>query len=77
MLIYLYIYIYISRVYQTFTRSIFEGASNLSILCGDAVDIIRKYFPDGVLSNVFVNYPEPPQQIGGNETQSKHLLTEV
>lgn len=65
------------RVYQTFTRSIFEGASNLAVFGGDAIDIVGKYFPENIITHIFINYPEPPQQVGGNETQSKHLLSEV
>jgi tRNA G46 methylase TrmB len=45
-------------------------------LCGDALKILPNYIAENTLTHVFVNYPEPPQQLGGDDTQSKHLLTE-
>mmetsp|Transcript_16942 Transcript_16942/g.25562 ORF Transcript_16942/g.25562 Transcript_16942/m.25562 type:complete len:749 (+) Transcript_16942:52-2298(+) len=63
------------RVYQTLTRAVFEGASNLAVFCGDAGEILPMYVAEESLQNVFVNYPEPPQQLGGDQTQGKHILT--
>jgi hypothetical protein len=67
----------VCRVYQTFTRAIFEGASNLAVFGGDANEMLIQRIPPQSLHNVFVNYPEPPQQLGGENSQGKHLLTAV
>ena len=63
------------RVYQTFTRSIYTGLNNLLVLGGDAMDIIPNHIPSQSMDNIFVNHPEPPQQIGGFDSEGKHLLT--
>ena len=62
------------RVYQIFCRSIFENCSNLSIVAGDASHILPHHFLGDSIDYIFVNYPEPPQQIGGESSQSSHLL---
>ena len=65
------------RVYQTFTRAIYAGLNNLSVLGGDAMSIIPARIATESISHVFINHPEPPQQTGGRnfESQGKHLLT--
>lgn len=63
------------RVYQTFTRSIYSGLNNLLVLGGDAMDIIPNHMPSQSIDNIFINHPEPPQQIGGVDSEGKHLLT--
>lgn len=67
------------RAYQTFSKAVFAGIHNLCVLCGDAMTIIPTHMPSSVLDNVFVNHPEPPQQVAGKggSTQGNHLLDEV
>jgi hypothetical protein len=66
------------RAYQTFTKAVFANVRNLCVLCGDAMQVLPAHFPASVMTNLFVNHPEPPQQTGGRgESQSKHLLDEV
>jgi len=63
------------RAYQTFTKAIFAGATNLCVLCGDATRVLPRHMLAGSISQLFVNHPEPPQQTGGGGgSQSAHLL---
>lgn len=64
------------RVYQIFCRSVFENCRNIAIVGGDASKVLPDHFPRASIDYMFVNYPEPPQQVGGEiKTQSSHLLT--
>jgi len=67
------------RAYQTFSKAVFAGIHNLCVLCGDAMTIIPTHMPSSVLDHVFVNHPEPPQQVAGKggSSQGNHLLDEV
>lgn len=66
------------RVYETFTRAVFSGVSNLAVLGGNALELLPLRFAPCSLSHVFVNFPEPPQQTGHDfTTQSSHLLCNV
>ena len=52
--------------------------SNLCVLCGDAMQVIPRHIASDCVDYVFVNHPEPPQQTGAtDESQSRHLLSEV
>jgi tRNA G46 methylase TrmB len=51
-----------ARVYQTFTRAIFEGANNLCVMGGDASQVLWSHVAPGQVSHLFINHPEPPQQ---------------
>lgn len=65
------------RAYQTLTRAVFNGVpDNLSMLCGDAMYVLPYHVADESCDEMFVNYPEPAQQTGGEESQGKHLLTD-
>ena len=50
------------RVYGTFYRSICAQTSNLCVIGGDAVDVVKRRIKSNCLSNIFINHPEPPQQ---------------
>ena len=65
------------RVYGTFYRSICAQTSNLCVIGGDAVDVVKRRIKSNCLSNIFINHPEPPQQNNkeGSTSQGKHLLT--
>ncbi len=65
------------RVYQSFTRAVFEQSDNLGLLGGDAAQILGRHAPPASVHAVFVNFPEPAQQSGGLESQGKHILTQV
>lgn len=55
----------------------FGGTPNLCILGGDASAIIPKHFPKDKVSEIHINYPEPPERTGGiKDSQGKHLLTQ-
>lgn len=64
------------RVYQTFLRAICSGASNISVMGGDALNILPTRIAPSSVHNVFVNHPEPPQQQGGLDSQGKHMLND-
>ena len=44
---------------------------------GDATRILPERIQTGSIDFLFINHPEPPQQIGGFESQGKHMLTLV
>lgn len=55
-------------------------ANNLAILGGDAVQIVNQRIPRNSISEIFINYPQPPERVtgggkSGNKNQGKHLLT--
>lgn len=52
------------RVYSIFSRAVFSGASNFAAMGGDAAYVMRRYIAPGSVSNVFVNFPEPPHHSG-------------
>lgn len=64
------------RVFRTLTRALQQNVSNLSVLQGDAKEVLPSCFEDDLFDNVFINHPEPPQQSSaGLETQAQHLLS--
>lgn len=65
------------RVYQGFSRAVFQGLSNLAVMGGDALRILPNHIPPSSISAIFVNHPEPPQQTGGADAKSQgfHLLS--
>lgn len=62
------------RVYQTFVKMVFANVSNLAVMAGDAKRVLPRYFLPNTFSTLFVNHPEPPQQIGGIDSSAEHLL---
>jgi hypothetical protein len=52
------------RVYSIFSRAVCSGVSNLAAMGGDAAYVIRRYIASKSVSNVFVNFPEPPHHSG-------------
>ena len=67
------------RVYDTFLKAMYARLENVCIIGGDALKLIPLHVAEGSIDHVFVNYPEPPQQTGGQnyDSQSAHLLNEV
>ena len=67
------------RVYETFLKAIYARLENVCILGGDALTLLPRHFAAECIDRAFVNYPEPPQQTGGQkfESQGKHLLNQV
>ncbi|KDO18029.1 hypothetical protein SPRG_16584 [Saprolegnia parasitica CBS 223.65] len=64
------------RVYQIFTQAVFERVDNLCIVAGDASVAVPQHLTPGLVDFIFINFPEPPQQTGGDSSQAKHLLTQ-
>ena len=56
--------------------------SNLALICCDAFSFLRSHVAPRTLDGVFVNYPEPPQQRGGDiqlgdgASEGRHMLSE-
>lgn len=55
-------------------------ASNLAVLGGDAVQIVNQRIPRQSVSEIYINYPQPPERVTGSgktghKNQGKHLLT--
>ncbi|OQR82167.1 hypothetical protein THRCLA_11094 [Thraustotheca clavata] len=63
------------RTYQIFTQAVFEQVDNLCIIGGDATKVIPNHLTAELVDFMFINFPEPPQQTGGDSSQAKHLLT--
>ena len=65
------------RVYSIFSRAVCEGTSNFAAMGGDAAHVMRRYIKPGSVSNVFVNFPEPPHHSGdASADNSLALLNE-
>jgi Putative methyltransferase len=67
------------RVHQTYTKSILQHVNNMFIIGGDARIVVKKRFDDDCINYIFINHPEPPQQIGCSRatSQARHLLDMV
>ena len=52
------------RVYSIFSRAVLSGTSNFAAMGGDAAYVMRRNVAPRSLSNVFVNFPEPPHHSG-------------
>lgn len=64
------------RAYQTLFKLIISGVENMTVLAGDAMNVLPNHWKDATVSHVFVNHPEPPQQTSTKlASQGKHLLT--
>jgi hypothetical protein len=50
---------------------------NLTIIGGDAMQVVRQRIPRESISAIFFNYPQPPERVtgGSKENQGAHLLT--
>lgn len=64
------------RVHQTYTRMAFEGAHNLCVLGGDAKGVLSRHIGRGSVSQVLVNFPEPPVWSGGGGESATHMLSD-
>ena len=60
------------RVYSIFSRAVCEGTSNFAAMGGDAAYVFRRHIKESSVSNVFVNFPEPPHHSG--DTQADNSL---
>ena len=66
------------RVYQTLSNAVFQDVTNMSMICGDAVNVVNNLLIANSIDTIFINHPEPPQQTGNHqnpESQGQHLLT--
>lgn len=70
-----------SRVYEVFTRIVYEGAHNMCVVGGDAIEVLRHNVAPRSITHFFVNHPEPPKQVGNmsyedavEELEGRHLL---
>eukprot|EP00928_Gymnodinium_smaydae_P048011 TRINITY_DN3205_c0_g1_i1.p1 TRINITY_DN3205_c0_g1~~TRINITY_DN3205_c0_g1_i1.p1 ORF type:complete len:560 (+),score=162.63 TRINITY_DN3205_c0_g1_i1:1477-3156(+) len=67
------------RVHSIFSKMAFARVDNLGLLAGDAAWILQARVPRNSLSNVCVNFPEPPQTTRAascDDAESQlHLLT--
>jgi tRNA G46 methylase TrmB len=55
------------RVYQTWTKSVMHRAENVVVLGGLAHAVVRSLIPARSVSEVFVNYPDPPVWPGSKQ----------
>jgi tRNA G46 methylase TrmB len=56
-----------------------NNIDNLAVICGDAHQVIARQFPEGRISQAFINHPQPPDRTDrgkhGQSSDGKHLLT--
>jgi len=50
----------VDRVFSTWSKAQMLQVSNLLLLCGLAEEMMKKCIPDSSLSEIYVNYPDPP-----------------
>ena len=62
------------RVYKIFSRAVLSGTRNFSAMGGDAAYVMRRYIAPGSVSNVFVNFPEPPHHSGDDAADNSLAL---
>eukprot|EP01062_Namystynia_karyoxenos_P023366 TRINITY_DN19021_c0_g1_i2.p1 TRINITY_DN19021_c0_g1~~TRINITY_DN19021_c0_g1_i2.p1 ORF type:complete len:1049 (+),score=312.68 TRINITY_DN19021_c0_g1_i2:96-3149(+) len=64
------------RVYRIFTRVVLDALSNVAIIGGDAAQVLAHRIADGSVTQICVNFPEPPYHTGSEDAESQfHLLT--
>jgi len=64
------------RVYSIYSRMVYGSLSNLAVLGGDASSIVERNVKKETVSQVCINFPEPPHWSGNESAESKlHLLT--
>eukprot|EP00808_Paulinella_micropora_P014382 g59960.t1 len=63
------------RAYYTWAQALLAGVSNLCVLAGEALTVTRQHLKANAVQHVFINHPEPPQQVGGQASEARHLLT--
>jgi pentatricopeptide repeat protein len=64
-----------NRCYHIFTKMVFEQVGNLAVVGGDAAMVLSRHITPSSVSEVFVNFPEPPADDATQEGSDKHLLT--
>ena len=62
------------RVYNIFSRAVFAGTQNFAAMGGDAAYVMRRYIARESVSNVFVNFPEPPHHSGDDAADNSLAL---
>jgi len=65
------------RVYQTLVSMALQDARNLCVVSGDASVILGQHVSPESVSQVLINYPEPPLWSGGDGESKLHLLTDT
>eukprot|EP00939_MAST-03C_sp_MAST-3C-sp1_P002477 g2477.t1 len=70
-----------SRVYEVFTRMVYDKLRNLCVVGGDARRILDQHVIPKSVRHIFINHPEPPKQTGSasarevvSSTEGRHLL---
>ena len=62
------------RVYSIFSRAVCSGVSNFAAMGGDAAYVMRRNVAPESVSNVFVNFPEPPHHSGDSAADNSLAL---
>jgi hypothetical protein len=66
------------RAVSTLCRAFFSSCRNLAVLSGDASYIINNHLQTECVDQLFINYPEPPQQQNKLiDTHGRHLLDKM
>eukprot|EP01117_Protostelium_nocturnum_P011321 TRINITY_DN4106_c0_g1_i1.p1 TRINITY_DN4106_c0_g1~~TRINITY_DN4106_c0_g1_i1.p1 ORF type:complete len:536 (-),score=219.17 TRINITY_DN4106_c0_g1_i1:47-1654(-) len=60
------------RVFQIWSRALFQGVNNISIIGGEGHQVLRASVPDEVFDEIFVNYPDPPVWEGSKQKLIDH-----
>ncbi|EGC34806.1 hypothetical protein DICPUDRAFT_88144 [Dictyostelium purpureum] len=65
------------RIFQIWSKAILESIDNLYIVGGDAHKSLKEVIPDGVLDEVYINYPNPPVWKGADRLINELFLVEI
>ena len=60
---------------QTMTKMALRRVPNLACIAGDAIKVLSNHVPPASLTQVVINFPEPPLWSGGDGESKTHLLT--
>ena len=68
----------VDRGFNILARTLLEGVPNVSVIVGDAREIVSRRVAPRTVHAVCINHPEPPEWAGGSDdSDGSHLLDEA
>ena len=56
-----------NRIRMTWAKAVRRRLDNVALLCGMAHEMMGAHVPSGSLTEVYVNYPDPPEWVGSSQ----------